>query len=192
MRTIAETVEGYVPDLPSLPFADGAFDTCLCLEGIEHVIDSSALIRELCRVMKPGGRIILSLPNIQNLFSRFNFLCAGYFYQFAPGVGRHMRPGENIDRGHIAPLSYLQLRYLFQHHGARVIGVAGDRWKKKWLIPLLLPFLGIGWLWARRDVACSPNVPREEQREMVQHLFSPPGLFSRSLILIFQREPADA
>src|ERR1041385_6622795 len=68
----------------ALPFRDAEFDACLCLEGIEHVLDSISLVRELCRITKPGGRIIISLPNIQNMFSRFQFLCTGYFYQFAP------------------------------------------------------------------------------------------------------------
>src|SRR6266436_4801810 len=53
-----------------LPFPDREFDTCVCMEGIEHVLDSAALISELCRVTAPGGRIILSLPNIQSAFSR--------------------------------------------------------------------------------------------------------------------------
>src|SRR5918911_87234 len=49
-----------------LPFRDAEFDTCLCLEGIEHVLDSISLVRELCRITRPGGRIIISLPNIHN------------------------------------------------------------------------------------------------------------------------------
>jgi ubiquinone/menaquinone biosynthesis C-methylase UbiE len=43
-----------------LPFPDGDFDTCLCTEGVEHVIDSAALIQELCRVTRCGGRLIVS------------------------------------------------------------------------------------------------------------------------------------
>ena len=169
-----------------LPFSDQEFDTCVCMEGIEHVIDSAALISELCRVTAPGGRIILSLPNIQSAFSRLNFLCNGYFYQFSPGMSRHLKPGEQIDRGHIAPLSYLQLRYLFQHHGARLLRADGDRWKKKWLLPFLLPFFGLGWIWSRRDLARQPEAPKEDCQQMLRHLFSAPVLFSRSLILTFQ------
>ena len=170
-----------------LPFAEGEFDTCVCMEGIEHVIEPAKLIGELCRITRPGGQIILSLPNIQNVFSRFNFLCAGYFYQFSPGMSRHLKPGEQIDRGHISPLSYLQLRYLFQYHGARVLRLDGDRWKKKWLIPFLLPFVGLGWLWARRELASQPDAPKEDARQMLGDLFSAPALFSRSLILTFQK-----
>ena len=170
-----------------LPFADQAFDTCVCMEGIEHVIDSAALIGELCRITRTGGRILISLPNIQNAFSRFKFLCTGCFYQFSPGMSRQLKAGEKIDRGHISPLNYLQLRYLFGYHGARLVRLDGDRWKKKWLIPFLLPFFGAGWIWARWELAGQPQAPRPDCREMLRDLFSPPALFSRSLILTFQK-----
>jgi SAM-dependent methyltransferase len=175
-----------------LPFADAEFDTCLCLEGIEHVVDSAALIKEFCRITRPGGRIIISLPNVQNIFSRFQFLCSGYFYQFPPWGNRHLQSGEMIDRGHISPLSYLQLRYLFQNYGARVSGLSGDRWKKKWLIPLALPFLAVGWLWSRWSLIRQKETPPEKCREMLRDLFSAPALFSRSLVLTFEKFPAEA
>ncbi len=170
-----------------LPFADAEFDTVLCLEGVEHIVDSAALIGELCRVTKSGGRIIISLPNIQNAFSRFNFLCTGCFYQFPPWASRHLKPGEMIDRGHIAPLSFLHLRYLFQHCHARLVQLEGDKWKKKWLIPFLLPFIFGGWLWMTRAIVRQNATPVDGGRESVRFLFSKPLMFSRSLILVFEK-----
>ncbi|MDE3067839.1 MAG: class I SAM-dependent methyltransferase [Verrucomicrobiota bacterium] len=170
-----------------LPFADGEFDTCICLEGIEHVVDSAALVREFCRVTKSGGRIIVSLPNIQGIFSRFHFLCTGCFYQFVPWNHRPLKPGEMIDRGHIAPLSQPQLAYLFDNYGARLAQLAGDRWKKKCLIPFLLPFVGLGWIWMRCEVKRQKETPADECKKEIKDLFSPPLLFSRSLILVFER-----
>jgi len=46
----------------SLPFADSTFDKVLCSEVLEHVPDYSLLIKELVRVLKPGGRLALSVP----------------------------------------------------------------------------------------------------------------------------------
>lgn len=171
-----------------LPFADSAFDTCLCLEGIEHTLNPMGLISELCRITKPGGRIVLSLPNIQNAFSRFNFLCTGYFYQFGPAMSRHLPAGMQLDCGHISSLSYIQLHYFFQHHGARLLSAHGDRWKKKWLIPFLLPFFLLGRLWVWTDLNQEPMAPRAECRELLRQLRSPALLFSRSLILTFVKE----
>ena len=45
-----------------LPFSDNSFDKVLCSEVLEHVPDFSALIAELVRVLKPGGRLALSVP----------------------------------------------------------------------------------------------------------------------------------
>jgi len=45
-----------------LPFLDGSFDKVLCSEVLEHVPDYPALIAELVRVLKPGGRLALSVP----------------------------------------------------------------------------------------------------------------------------------
>ena len=45
-----------------LPFADNSLDTVLLLEVLEHVADDAACIREVCRVLAPGGRLVLSVP----------------------------------------------------------------------------------------------------------------------------------
>lgn len=46
-----------------LPFADGNFDAVLLHEIIEHVGDDRQTVREACRVLKPGGRMIIFAPN---------------------------------------------------------------------------------------------------------------------------------
>jgi SAM-dependent methyltransferase len=45
-----------------LPFANGSLDTVLFLEVLEHLADDAAGIRELCRVLAPGGKLVLSVP----------------------------------------------------------------------------------------------------------------------------------
>jgi len=170
-----------------LPFPDGKFDAVVCMEGIEHTLDPAAVIAELCRITRSGGRAVITLPNIQNIFSRLKFCCTGFFYQFSPWGNHPRQPGEKKDRGHISSLTYLQLRYLFNYHGARLVTVSGDRWKKKWLIPFMLPFVAAGWIWARLEMSRHQAVPREECRAMLRDLFSPPALYSRSLVLVFEK-----
>jgi SAM-dependent methyltransferase len=46
----------------NLPFGDEIFDTILCSEVLEHLSNPSALFSEFERILKPGGRIILSTP----------------------------------------------------------------------------------------------------------------------------------
>jgi SAM-dependent methyltransferase len=183
---------GYVyADLNArLPFADGEFDTVLCLEGLEHVLDPQALIGELCRVTKAGGRVIISTPNIQNAFSRLQFLCTGFFHQYGPWMSRQLAPGEARDRGHIAPMSYLQLRYHLALHGAHVERVDGDKWKRKILLPFLVPFLLWGRVWARLIMRREPDADPRECAEVFAHMWSAPLLFSRSLIVVGRKKSA--
>jgi len=49
-------------DLTLIPFADGTFDVIFCNHVLEHVSDDRPAIRELYRVMKPGGWGILQVP----------------------------------------------------------------------------------------------------------------------------------
>jgi len=49
-----------VADAHNLPFKDGEFELVLCTEVLEHVLDPKKVISEISRVLKPGGRVILT------------------------------------------------------------------------------------------------------------------------------------
>lgn len=50
--------------LEAIPVEDGSFDVVLCLQVLEHVADPGAAVRELHRVVRPGGRVLLSTHGI--------------------------------------------------------------------------------------------------------------------------------
>jgi SAM-dependent methyltransferase len=49
-------------DMTCLTFADNSFDLCMTYEDLEHIPDYKAVIRELYRVTKPAGHVLLSTP----------------------------------------------------------------------------------------------------------------------------------
>jgi ubiquinone/menaquinone biosynthesis C-methylase UbiE len=57
-----------VGDATSLDFPDGSFDKILCSEVIEHIPDASRALREMLRVLRPGGRLVLSTPNKESWY----------------------------------------------------------------------------------------------------------------------------
>lgn len=166
-----------------LPFDDNRFDVVCCLEGIEHVIDPTHLARELARVLRPGGTLYLSLPNLQSLYSRLCFLFTGTFYQFAPEQTRHPA-GEPVDRGHINGLTLAQLHYLFADVGLIMAHVDGDKIKKKALMPVYLPLWAIASLATRRR---RQPVGEHHRAGLFRALDSRPAMLSRSIIVCFEK-----
>lgn len=55
-----------ITDIENLPHPDGSFDTVISCETIEHVPDPARAVRELGRVLKPGGRLFLTTPSYLN------------------------------------------------------------------------------------------------------------------------------
>ncbi|HLG68974.1 MAG TPA: class I SAM-dependent methyltransferase [Chloroflexota bacterium] len=47
----------------ALPFADQRFDAAVCLEVLEHLADEAPAVREIWRVLKPEGELVLSVPH---------------------------------------------------------------------------------------------------------------------------------
>ena len=48
----------------SLPFGDACFDTVVSFQVLEHVPEPAHMVREIARVLKPGGYLILTAPHI--------------------------------------------------------------------------------------------------------------------------------
>lgn len=52
-------VTGAVGTLEHIPLADNKYDVSLCIEAIEHSINIPVFIKELVRIVKPGGKVII-------------------------------------------------------------------------------------------------------------------------------------
>jgi SAM-dependent methyltransferase len=74
VRQLRRTFDGYGPraicaEAGRLPFRDGEFDKVLCTGVLMHISEDEAAVREIVRVLRPGGTLLCS---INNLFSPYS------------------------------------------------------------------------------------------------------------------------
>lgn len=56
-------------DARDLPFLNSSFDVVVCLDVLEHIVEDLLVALEISRVLKPGGRFLISVPEDPNLWS---------------------------------------------------------------------------------------------------------------------------
>ena len=123
-----------------LPFDDRSFDYVTCLEGLEHIENPQQAMREFSRLMRPGGHLIVSVPNILNIEERLKWLVYGYTSHFKPITreGRERLRAEHANReeiaAHVNPIGYSELRYILEKYGFEIASVHRDKPKARaWL-----------------------------------------------------------
>lgn len=103
--------------LTALPYADGTFDRALCLDVLEHLTfeEQPRALAELRRVLRPGGELLVSIPNLAHLQSRIHFLLRGRLIRTASEL-KHPgdRPAEDyIDLARRAGLTLVGREGIF-------------------------------------------------------------------------------
>ena len=134
-----------------LPYDDGIFDYVCFVEALEHMENPYAAVRELSRVTKPGGTLILTTPNYLNIERRLKFLATGFFTKPVSGKAFRERFSGRTNDMHSSPIGYTLIRFILEHAGFTITDMTYDRKKKKqallkpvvWLIRLY------GHLWSR-------------------------------------------
>ncbi|MFQ6079115.1 MAG: class I SAM-dependent methyltransferase [Thermodesulfobacteriota bacterium] len=135
----------------NLPYKDQYFDCVTCVEGIEHLENPHLLIREIGRVLKPGGSVVITTPNIMNIKSRLYFLLRSYFNNF-----RYFPQPSNqreLLGLHVNPIPFGELRYILNRYGFRIETVSCNRFTRKypWLMPFLMPLIRFMTRWKNRE-----------------------------------------
>jgi SAM-dependent methyltransferase len=147
----------------TLPYDNSSFDYITCIEGLEHIENPQQAIREFSRLLKPGGHLVTSVPNILNIEERFKWLLHGYTSHFKP-LGRSQVDrareafGDKVEIAlHVNAIGYSELRYSLENSGFEVLTLHRDKAKAR--IWLYWPFVAVIRLIGRMT-------PAQQRREL--------------------------
>jgi len=161
-----------------LPCPEASFDAVFCVEGVEHLENRYAFLREVCRVLRPGGTLVLTTPNILSLRSRVRFLGSGFFHKDP----RPLNESRRHPLHHIGLATFPELRYAL--HTSGLVLTAADCTHVKpvsYVYSALAPWTGLYTRVAfrkERDPA-----QRARNREIRRTLGSAALLFGENLLL---------
>jgi ubiquinone/menaquinone biosynthesis C-methylase UbiE len=166
----------------TLPWPDQSFEAIFSTEGIEHLENHFSFLREMCRILKPGGVLVLTTPNITALRSRVRFLGSGFF-------GRDSRPLNESSRHplhHIGLATFSELRYELHMSGFRLVEVRHTHIKPiSYLYAIYAP-----WMWLYTKLAFrkeKDSAQRSRNKEILADLLSTSVLFGECLMLVARK-----
>ena len=162
-----------------LPWPDASFDAVFSIEGIEHLENRFLFLREVRRILRPGGTLVLTTPNIVALRSRVRFFASGFYH-------RDSRPLNETERRplhHIGLATFSDLRYALHTSGFSLAEIGATHVKPvSWPYALLAPWMYLYTLAAFRKEKDAAQ--RERNRTIRRTLFSRALLFGENLLLV--------
>jgi 2-polyprenyl-3-methyl-5-hydroxy-6-metoxy-1,4-benzoquinol methylase len=126
-------------ELPTI--AAASLDLILCLDVLEHLVNPWEAVRRIDSLLKPGGQLIISVPNLRNYRILFDLAFRGKFSYSESGI---------LDRTHLRFFTRTTAVELAESAGAKVTTVVGTEtktWQKR-----LLTGMGLGDLMAKQFV----------------------------------------
>ncbi len=109
------------------PFDDARFDFVTSIEGVEHIENHFAFFKEVARILKPGGHLLLTTPNVNTLASRWKFFTSGFHLAAA-----HPIPTDspNMYFEHINPIALPNLYFIARRAGLEITKVLTWKFKR--------------------------------------------------------------
>jgi 2-polyprenyl-3-methyl-5-hydroxy-6-metoxy-1,4-benzoquinol methylase len=161
----------------NLPSSD--LETVVCIDGIEHIREQDALVKEAHRVLKPGGHLVLSTPNISSLRSRWKWLVTGHHHKCdSPLDEKNPNPLH-----HVAMISFPELRYLLHTNGFKITEIRTNQCKfASWLYLPLVPLVYLMTSLVYRKTGRRDKTT-EINNEVKSAMFSKAVLFGETIIL---------
>lgn len=183
--------------MTGLPEVDSSADMVICQEGLEHLPNQLSALGEFNRILKPGGKLVVTVPSISHLRAKVsNLLTESELYSRMPpneldalwyaGSGK-------MYFGHIFLIGIQRLRVLAVASGFRLKKIHTVKASGGALLySPLYPLIALVNLWAYlKNVYRNDGIDREKKREVYREqmkLNLHPGLlFGRHLFVEFEK-----
>lgn len=157
-----------------LPFAEHSFDTVICSEVLEHIPDYLSMLAEICRVLKPGGTLAISVPRAWP--ERICWWLSSAYHQ-VPG-------------GHVRIFNARQLRAEVEAHRFQLL-------RHHWAHALHVPYWWLRCLFWREHLQVAPVrwyhrllvwdlMRRPWLTQTLERLLNP--LMGKSVVMYFEKQ----
>ncbi|MDJ0700438.1 MAG: class I SAM-dependent methyltransferase [Woeseiaceae bacterium] len=204
--TNIEGVRGEYADMnDAIPVDDAEADFLICQEGIEHMPDKIALFREFNRVLKVGGTLVVTTPNLSNARGRMWMALA------ESDSGRRM-PVSEIDSlwfteeesdrlyfGHLFLTTVQQLQTICSITGFELVQRRKTAWSTSAVVfgVLMYPFLVLGSLFAYfsyrdKNRHIDKRIRERIFRERIRLNLSPQTLFGKHMFWVLRKNKSVA
>jgi SAM-dependent methyltransferase len=120
-RPWLERVETLDVETAPWPFAPDSFDALVFADILEHLVDPWRVLREAVELLAPGGVVVASIPNLQNLDVLWRLVRGRWEY----------RERGITDFGHLRFFTLCTIRGLFAQAGLQIEHV-GHRYRRSW------------------------------------------------------------
>ena len=101
-----------------IPYDENYFEFIFAGEVIEHLVDTDFFIKQVYRVLKYNGKVILTTPNLNSLENRLRIL-VGYYPEWVD-----FSLSEGV--GHVRSYNFKKLAYQLEKHNFKVISKTGS------------------------------------------------------------------
>jgi SAM-dependent methyltransferase len=165
-----------------LPFRERSFNHVVMIEVIEHLENPFFVLREINRILKPGGILILSTPNILNLKSRFRFLFEGtYDYYREPPLELFYSPKDKHFDIHLFGYKYPELEYILFKTNFKIENISSSVFEAQ---AIVLSFIFLSIIKLQAYLKCHRSKKKDiDYTRIFKILLSPALLYSRHLII---------
>jgi SAM-dependent methyltransferase len=173
-----------------LPFDTGSFDVVIMSEVLEHLEWHGKVILEAGRILRNGGYLLFTTPNIFRLHSRMQFFLTGKHKLSRRRTGWDLRP-EELYAYHITPVDFPLMHTLLHQAKLTIIKLGCTRIKLFQIAfyGLLYPVV---WLSCkitsdRKSASATPAMFAASESDLNRWLCDPALLFSEQILLLAQK-----